>query len=111
MFVFYWLIKLVQSLRQPSINNVMQLTQKKYRYFENQYYGHTKRWFVFLDKVIRFTFFTVMWAACLQFIHFYNEPGGFMAWNSVLCIFMFVAYIVYVFISYFYLRKQAGISQ
>ena len=34
-----------------------------------------------------------------------------MAWNSVLCIFMFVAYILYVFIGFFYLRKQAGITQ
>lgn len=34
MFALYWLIKLIRSLRQPTINNIMQLTQKKQRYVE-----------------------------------------------------------------------------
>lgn len=71
MLAMYWLIRLIQALRQPSINQVTQITQKRYHYIENHYYSYIKRWFVFLDKVMRFTFFTVVWAANLQFIHFY----------------------------------------
>ena len=88
----------------------MDLTQRKFTFVENFFYRYIKHWFVSLDKVIRFTFFTVMWAACLQFIHFYVGPSGVMVWNSILCIFMFVAYIAYVFIGYFYLRKQASFT-
>ena len=82
-FIFHWVIKLVKSLRSPAINNVMDLTQRKFTFVENFFYRYIKHWFVSLDKVIRFTFFTVMWAACLQFIHFYVEPSGFMVWNSI----------------------------
>jgi len=34
-----------------------------------------------------------------------------MGWNSALCIVMFVAYIVYVFLGFFYLRNQASYTQ
>lgn len=66
---------------------------------------------MFLDQVIRFTFFTVMWAACLQFTHFFNEPTGFMGWNSALCIVMFVAYLAYVGLGFYYINSQADITQ
>lgn len=111
MFTLYWLIRLVQALRQPTIHHVMQITQHKFKYIENFYYNYARHWFVYLDKIVRFTFFTVMWASSLQFIYFYCEPGGFMAWNSVLCIVMLVAYVLYIFFGYFYLKRQGGITQ
>lgn len=110
MLIFYWAIKLIKSLRSPSINNVLDITRRKFRFIEGFYYRYIKHWFVALDKVMRFTFFTVMWAACLQFIRFYVEPSGFMVWNSILCIVMFVGYIAYVIVGYLYLRRQASFT-
>jgi len=111
MLVLYWFIKLVQALRQPTISNATRLTHVRYRLVENYYYSYLRKWFVFLDKVVRFTFFTVIWASSLQFIYFNCWPTGFMGWNSALCIIMFVAYVLYVFLGYFYLKREGGITQ
>lgn len=52
-----------------------------------------------------------MWACCLQFIHFSVQPSGFMVWNSILCIVMFVAYVGYVFVGCYHLWERAGCTQ
>lgn len=89
----------------------MLLTQSKKRIVEEYYYNYTRRWFIYVDRIVRFTFFTVIWASSLQFIYFKVEPGSFMGWNATLCIIMFIAYIVYIFLGYFYLRRNSGFMQ
>ena len=64
--------------------------------------------FAYIDKFVRFAFFTVIWACTLQFTVFSNSPREFNIWNSVLCIVMFVIFVLYPIGGFFWLRKMSG---
>jgi hypothetical protein len=111
MLALYWIVTLIRALRRPTIQNIVQVPQKRNKYVEDHYYNYIGRMFVFIDKIVRFSFFTVVWASSLQFIIFHCEPSQFMAWNSVLCIFMFVVYVLYCWVGFLYLWRQSGFTQ
>lgn len=71
-----------------------------------------KHRFVIWDKVMRFAFFTVVWAANLQFIHFGNLPRPLSIGNSVLCIVMFVFFVLFPILGQIYLvRKKSTYNE
>lgn len=63
---------------------------------------------VLIDKIVRFAYFTIVWACILQFLSFKNSPTGFYNWNSALTIIMFIFVVVYPLIMYYLLYKNAN---
>lgn len=63
---------------------------------------------VLVDKIVRFAYFTIVWACILQFISFQNSPTTFRNWNSALTIIMFIFVVVYPLIMYYLLYKNAN---
>lgn len=57
--------------------------------------------------MVRFAYFTICWACLLQFIEFSNSPNGFHIWNSILCVIMFAAVVVYPIVMWLILRNNA----
>lgn len=64
--------------------------------------------FSYIDKFVRFAYFTVIWACVLQFNVFENTPKEFNIWNSVLCVIMFVLFVLYPIGGFLWLRKMSG---
>jgi len=62
---------------------------------------------VFVDKMVRFAYFTIVWACILQFLSFTNSPSSFCTWNSALTVIMFAFAIVYPLVMYYLLRSNA----
>lgn len=107
MGIFYLLLSLIMRIYEPKLNQAQQLEFSKFSYAFSYYKKSHKKWFVFIDKIVRFSFFTVIWASSLQFTSFKNEPASFMVWNSILCIVFFIGYTIYPAITYlFYIKKE-----
>ena len=105
MVILFIILTVVASWFNPN------KTYKK-NYFRQYYYQEQHRSLVFIDKVVRFSCFTVMWASMLQFMHFENQPIEFNIWNGFLNIFMFVLYVLYPLVLTLYLwRKTKNITQ
>ena len=64
----------------------------------------------YIERFMRFIYFTVIWACILQFIWFENLPLPFFQWNAALCIIFFIVFIVYPIVSFIYLYKKADIT-
>lgn len=62
---------------------------------------------VLVDKIVRFAYFTIIWACVLQFISFSNSPTSFHNWNSALTIIMFVFVVGYPSLMFYLLRENA----
>jgi hypothetical protein len=63
---------------------------------------------VLVDKIVRFAYFTIVWACILQLISFQNSPSTFHTWNSALTIIMFVFAIVYPVVMFYLLYRNAN---
>lgn len=72
------------------------------------YHSYDAKRLALLDKIVRFGYFTIIWACVLQCTHLSNEPKSFNIWNSVLTIFLFVAVFVYPIVMFFLLRRAAN---
>jgi hypothetical protein len=57
---------------------------------------------------MRFAYFTVVWACTLQFVEFHNSPKSFNIWNSVVCIVMFVLFVLYPVVGFVFLWRTGG---
>lgn len=60
-----------------------------------------------IDKVVRFAYFTVVWACVLQCTHLANQPHGFNIWNTILTILLFVLAAAYPTAIFFYIRYSS----
>ena len=79
---------------------------KKKKFIRRYYEAEKDHSFVFIEKVIRFAYFTVVWACTLQFTWFMNEPQPFHIWNSILLIVLFILAVIYPFIAFIYLHRR-----
>ena len=66
-----------------------------------------RRKFTFLDRIARFTYFTTIWAANLQFIYFESLPESLSRGNQAVCIIMFIAYVIFPLAGQFYLYRES----
>lgn len=73
-----------------------------YKYYQRTY----ERTFVFIDKVVRFAYFTIVWACALQFTWFENLPQSFHIWNTIILIVFFIFVVLYPIIAFVYLRRR-----
>jgi hypothetical protein len=76
-------------------------------YFLYYYQRYDDKKLAFVDKMVRFTYFSIVWACVLQFTHFSNEPRSFNIWNSTLTILFFLGVLAYPVIMFLVLRKRA----
>ena len=77
-------------------------------YFVKYYNDYQHYRFSYLDKFMRFAYFTVVWACTLQFVEFHNFPKPFNIWNSVVCIFMFVVFVLYPIAGFVFLWRTSS---
>lgn len=105
MGVLYILLLVIAHILKSSSKS-----KKKYadNYIAKYYSDYEANKFSYIDKFVRFSYFTVIWACTLQFTAFQNTPTSFNIWNSILCISMFVIFIVYPIIGFLWLRKMSG---
>ena len=84
-------------------------TNKYSHYFLYYYYGYDSRKLVFVDRVVRFIYFTVAWACVLQFTHLSNAPSSFSIGNSILTIVFFILVVGYPVLMFVLLYRASGI--
>lgn len=103
MAIFYGLLWVcIIGIRDKKVKNKSFIR----RYYERE----RSHKFVFLDKIVRFTYFTVVWACVLQFTWFENEPQAFHIWNSTILIVLFILAVLYPILGFLYLyRKYSSI--
>jgi hypothetical protein len=93
-------------------SHIVSSSSKKQKYVDSyivKYYNDYQNFrFAYLDKFVRFAYFTVVWACALQFIELTNQPREFSIWNSVLCIVMFVLFVGYPIAGFIYLKWRSG---
>ena len=68
MVVFYFILRFIRNLVRPRLYKIMDSNHHPPKLIERYFFSLSNRTFSFIDRVIRFTFFTVVWAANLQFI-------------------------------------------
>lgn len=78
-------------------------------YLLHFYHDYDSKQLVMIDKIVRFAYFTVVWACVLQCTHLYNQPSSFNVWNSILTIVFFVAVFVYPMVIFIYLKRKSSI--
>jgi len=67
MIIFWIIIKLILTIWNPKDEKA------KFNNYVLYYYdNYTSKKMVFIDKIVRFIYFTVVWACILQFIKFSN---------------------------------------
>ena len=98
MFVFYWIVWIcIRGFNDE---------KKKKRFITKYYEKQNSQTFTFIDKVVRFGYFTIAWASTLQFTWFQNEPQSFHIWNSVLLIVFFIFVLLYPIIGFIYIYRR-----
>jgi hypothetical protein len=102
-FLFWAILHIVLSVLGAKNSNV-----KYTNYIVHYYYNYDFKKAVFIDKIVRFAYFAVVWACVLQFTHLKNEPQSFFAWNTTLTIVMAVSAVAYPFVFFWYLRSTAS---
>jgi hypothetical protein len=105
MIVLFILLKIFSHIVSSSTKSKRQYSDSYLVKYYNDYQNYR---FAYLDKFIRFAYFTVVWACTLQFIEFTNTPKPFNIWNSVLCIVMFVLFVLYPILGFVFLWKMSG---
>lgn len=68
MVALYMIIRLIRAIVRPRLLEIMESDKNPPKAFERHYFSLIKRKFAYMDRIVRFTFFTVVWAANLQFI-------------------------------------------
>lgn len=77
-------------------------------YFLYYYHNYDSKKLALLDKIIRFAYFSIIWACVLQCTHLSNEPNSFNVWNTILTIVFFVAVLVYPVVIFLLLRRASS---
>ena len=107
MAVFYLLLRIINSIYRPQLLNILSAKQRQPGLVSRHYFSLIKRKMVFIDRILRFTFFTVVWAANLQFIYFSSRPTSIRAGSQAICIICFVVFILAVVAIQIYLYRKA----
>lgn len=87
-------------------NNVKVLRDKSYNPYLRYLQNHHEKTFCFLDGVLRFVFFSFVWASLLQFTAFTSEFTPYSQLNATLCVVLFVGCLLHPTLSFLYLKAQ-----
>lgn len=90
-----------------SVWNARHPNTKYTSYFLYFYQSYDSKKIALVDKIVRFTYFSIIWACVLQCTHLSNQPSSFNIWNSILTILFFVGAFVYPAVMYLLLRRSA----
>ena len=88
--------------------NAKNPSTKYSNYFLYYYHNYDSKKIALLDKIVRFAYFSIIWACVLQCTHLSNEPKSFNVWNSILTIVFFVAVLVYPAVIFLLLRRASS---
>ena len=108
MILFYLIIRVTKAIVRPRLHEIAESRKSTPKFIERYYFDIIRRKFTYIDRIVRFSFFTAIWAANLQFIYFDSLPQSLSAGNQAVCIIVFVAYVLFPIVGQVYLWRESG---